>query len=396
MINKMVYKMKFHIERAYIFLCKIICFPFPVKNNKVVFINYHGKGYGDNLKYIANELLEDPSLELVWIVRKDLDISKMDLPKQIKIAYYNSLSGIFEMSTAKVWIANCRKMFCSFKKKSQYYIQTWHAGLALKKVEGDALDKLDWRYRLYAKRDTRYADLMISNSKICTEMYRRAFWYDGEILECGSPRNDILVNNNQDIRRKVRKKIGISETTAIVLYAPTFRNLSDDDPYLHNFEDVKKAFETYINQNQSESYDNVAIFLRLHPNMTDMTGKFQLDSNVVDVSLYADLQELLVACDYLISDYSSTSIEFSMQYKPVFLYMIDYKEYQKERGLFFQVEDLPYIITYSYEDLLNSIQTFDKNKYIDNLRKFFEKVNLKETGNASSTVADRIRKVCLK
>lgn len=38
------------------------------------------------------------------------------------------------------------------------------------------------------KSDNKNIDFMISNSRFCTEMYRNAFRYDGEILEYGTPK----------------------------------------------------------------------------------------------------------------------------------------------------------------------------------------------------------------
>lgn len=43
----------------------------PLNKRKVVFDNFGGRGYGDNPKYIADELLkQDENLVLVWVVEK--------------------------------------------------------------------------------------------------------------------------------------------------------------------------------------------------------------------------------------------------------------------------------------------------------------------------------------
>lgn len=367
---------------------------FPVKPQKVVFINYHGKGYGDSLKYICNVLLsqEEQNLDIVWIVRKELTTQIESIPKGIRIAYYNSFSGIYEMSTAKVWVANCRKLFCAFKKKNQYYIQTWHACMTLKLVEGDAFDKLDRRYRYCAIRDTRYCDLMISNSDVCTKMYRRAFWYKGEILECGCPRNDILVNPPRGLRESLRNHLGIKADEAVVMYAPTFRATKGIDPYIHSFSVLDESLERMIREVYTQ-FASIKYLVRLHPNMSE-NNFFIKESDVIDASAYPDMQELMLIADIVITDYSSTSIEFSMQRRPVFLYMPDIELYQKERGLFFQTSELPYSVAVNLEDLARNIREFNWNDYLTRLDDFLSRNGVQEYGTASRAVADRIITVC--
>ena len=68
-------------------------------------------------------------------------------------------------------------------------------------------------------------DLMISNSKKTTEIYRRALWYSGMMLECGSPRNDIMFKNTSMSIEKVKKCFGIEEqkiVTSIYAVAENF------------------------------------------------------------------------------------------------------------------------------------------------------------------------------
>lgn len=60
---------------------------FPINNKKIVITNFYGKGYGDNCKYIAEEVLRRKlGCDIVWIVKSD---NKMDLPKQIRTVRYD-------------------------------------------------------------------------------------------------------------------------------------------------------------------------------------------------------------------------------------------------------------------------------------------------------------------
>src|SRR5690606_28368099 len=99
-----------------------------------------------------------------------------------------------------------RKVYSPPKRKSQYYIQTWHSPLRLKKIEKDIENNLDESYIERAKIDSKMCDLMISGSDFSWNIYRNSFWYDGEILKCGTPRCDIFFTNNTYIIEKVYKR----------------------------------------------------------------------------------------------------------------------------------------------------------------------------------------------
>lgn len=108
---------------------------FPIKKNKVVVSCYDGKGYGDHGKYICNELLtRDADLEIVWPSGNPEDV----FPAGVRPVKFRSIRAVYEQVTAKIWIDNKRKKDFVRKRKGQYYIQVWHGGLGIKKVEMDA------------------------------------------------------------------------------------------------------------------------------------------------------------------------------------------------------------------------------------------------------------------
>src|SRR5699024_4647257 len=147
-----------------------------------------------------------------------------------------------------------------YKRTEQYYIQTWHGGLGLKKIEGDAPYGMNKRNISFAKRDSSMADLFISNSKHLSDIYKRAFWYEGEILESGFPKNDVLFKDKGKYREKVRKLYGLNETDKILLYAPTFRDGGRVDPY-----DIDFGF---LSNKLNNKLDQKWVFVaKLHPNI---------------------------------------------------------------------------------------------------------------------------------
>ncbi len=359
---------------------------FPIKNNKIVICNYYGKGFGDNGKYIANELIkEKEKYEIVWLLDKKLkNISKF--PEMIRTVNYGSMRALYELATAKVWIDNCRKFFYPPKRKGQYYIQTWHGGIALKKIEKDAEQNLDPQYVKMAVQDSKMIDLFISNSKFCSHMYKNSFWYDGEILECGSPRCDILINGNDSIKKKIKEHYNINYNANLLLYAPTFRSNLNTDVYNIDFYRVIEALK---NKYKGEW----KILVRLHPNVSDKNAFIEYNSSIINATYYDDMYELLLASDILITDYSSTMFEFSLSYKPVFLYAPDVDNYINDRGFYFDINSLPYELAKNNDQLLEIIEKFDEKRYKEKLKIFLSKLEIKETGNASASVAKIINKI---
>ena len=159
----------------------LMCRLFPMKKRKVAVCSYYGRGYGDNAKYIVDKLLDmQKDLQIIWFV-KNSDEAKT-LPEGVIPCQIDTVKSVYHLLTAKVWIDNSRKFFIRFKRKSQFYIQTWH-GFALKRIEKDAQDKLAPSYVKSAKKDSQCIDYIISCSRFMTEIYKHAFWYDGKILE---------------------------------------------------------------------------------------------------------------------------------------------------------------------------------------------------------------------
>ena len=115
-LNKKIYR---GIKKIIAF---ILSFPIlKIDNKKIVFDNFNGKGYGDNPKYIAEELIKEKvDCKIIWVVS---NINE-EIPKEIKKVKYGSIKSLWEYATAKVWIDNVRNYKGVKKKRNQFYIQT--------------------------------------------------------------------------------------------------------------------------------------------------------------------------------------------------------------------------------------------------------------------------------
>jgi len=360
------------------------CRVFPIQNNKVLLMSFCGKGYGGNCKAITEALLVNrPDLDIVWAVNPEFIKT---LPNGVRHVKYNSLRYLYELATAKVWVDDYRKSRAIIKRKGQFYIQTWHGCYALKKIEKDAEGSLSHDYIAGAKHDSKMIDLFVSGCTFFSNTILRAFWYDGEILECGSPRLDSLFRQKQDIRDTVRDMYGILQNQHIVLYAPTFRAGFGMDSYSLDF---MRLIETL----RACNGDDWVILVRLHPNIIKKAELIDYSDSIINASYYADLNDLIITSDIVITDYSSLMFEAAMIGKPVFLFATDIEDYKKDRGFYFELDKLPFPLAQSNEELQKIIKVFNAEEYSNKTKKFFDKLHSFESGRASREVAMRICEV---
>lgn len=363
---------------------------FPVKKNKVVFDNFEGRGFGCNPKYITKALLETKQdIDIVWQL-KDTSIK---MPDGIRCVQYGSWRAAYELATAKVWVDNVRNSRKVRKKKAQFYIQTWHGSIGLKKSEQEVEDSLPENYVKAAKHDGKITDLMISNGKFRTDRFLTCFWYSGEVWECGFPRNDILINPDINIKKSMYENLGIPLNKKIALYAPTFRlNTADAgnpiDIFRFDYEKIRTALENKFG-------GEFVFLLRMHPNIARYRHLFEFTDKIMDATAYPDIQELLAFSDVLITDYSSCMFDSMAAHHAVFLFAKDVENYTKrERGLLFDFHELPCSLAETEDELLKNIAAYSDAEFIIECDAFFNKIGFHEPGNASQRVAELIIQKC--
>lgn len=359
-------------------ICRII----RKSPRKIVCENFGGKGYGDNPKYIVEELLKRGKYDIVWIVDKN---TKYSFPKGIRTVPIGTFRELYELATAKIWIDNNRKELFIHKGNDQYYIQTWHGFYSLKKIERDAEQTLLEEYVKAAIHDGAMTDLMMASCEDRKKLYLKSFWYDGEVMECGSPRNDIFFKKG-NFSEKVRKTFNITRDKKIVLYAPTFRDNHDISSYNLDYDSLCDSLEKKFG-------GEWICLIKLHPAISYKKNQLNFTSRAIDATDYSDIQELFLTSDVLVTDYSDCMFEFSLTYKPVFLYTADLDEYKSTRDFYYDIRDLHYSISLTQDELEQAIAKFDEGIYRKETEEFLKRIGSYETGNASRCVADRIDKV---
>lgn len=368
------------------FLIKILLIIFrllPIKKNKVLFIGYYGAQYGCNPKYLSEYFTkENGNLKIVWAFSNP---SKYSLNNIVKVKYY-SIRYFYELSTSKVIITNYRLPLYFKKRANQTYIQTWHSSLRLKMIENDAIETIPSTYIEMAKNDSRQIDILLSGCEFSTQIFRRAFWYDGEILECGTPRCDMLFKRDNTLINNLKRNLPLSSKTKILLYAPTFRKNNSLDAYDIDFDRLKTTLD---------KDGEWKILIRLHPHLQNLSKKLvEKYDNVIDVTNYDDIQELLLISDILVTDYSSLMFDFIITEKPCIIYASDLAEYlKKDRNLYFDITNLPFPLCQTNNELNQAISEFNYKKHTEAIKSFNRHVGSFEDGQACKKVYDRVMQI---
>lgn len=355
----------------------------PIQRDVIVFENIFGKGFGENPKYIAEEIKRRGLKTRMYWLLKD---SSCELPPYIQKLEYDTQKTEYVLQTAGFIVSNVRRKWRHPKRKKQVYLQTWHGGYAMKRIEKDAEMQLSASYLSQAREDGKYCDAITADCLPIETIFRTSFWLNEncEILRTGTPRCDLLIKGrgNPSIRKKVCDDLTVSEDAYLVLYAPTFRNDHSIEGYIQDFSKIQDAF--------TRNFGKTTILVRLHPNVVQLASSlYQYDpEKLVDATNYPDPQELVLAADCLITDYSSIAFDFSLIEKPVFMIWKDLAAYRAERGLYPIFDELPFQSGETELELASRILSFRQDEYNRALNSFYEKYPSYNVGNAAEQIVD--------
>ena len=358
--KKIIYRL--NLFSALFYLLRIM----PVKKNKILFECSYGRSYGDSPKAIYEYLKKNvgEKFTYVWISEKNCNDR---FPKDVKTVQRDSFKYILEHVTSAIWISNVRKPGFVRKRKTQFYIQTWHAPLGIKRIEKDAVEFMGPQGIKNSINDGQMTDLMICGSDFRKKVYEESFWYDGPVLKIGTPRCDLFFHESaySSVKKSVYQLYRLDESKPTLLYAPTFR-LKNSHYFEHiNFENFSKNYNCLYRFHFIENANSMSI------------------SKGIDATSYPDMQELLIASDILITDFSSSMFDMLIAKKKCVLFVPDLEDYlEKERKTYFDIRTLPFPLATNMEELNSFLVNFDDNKYYTDIEQFTQKVGMEEDGNS--------------
>lgn len=359
------------------------CCGLPVERQKIVFMI--GK-YGGHAKSITEALIgKNSGLELVWLV----DDLKTKLPEGVRPVFIGNWKRyICEMETAYIWVFDILVPEWIRKRKGQIYLQTKHwSGITLKKFYLDDPSTTGTeRERARVRENSRIMDYILVGSSFDQDTCKSGFGYHGDFVRVGSPRTDALFR--ADNRDKVYAEYQIDPAAHTVLYAPTFRY----DKKKRKKSAVQGLDFVRLREKLEQRFGGKwRILFRGHPSLAGRKDERYPEDTVIEVSGYDDSQELVAACDVLISDYSSIMFEAAFAGKAVLLFAPDKGRYPvEERELYIDYDALPFPTAETNEELGTVIENFDHSAYQKRTALFLEQYGIHEDGHASERAAEFI------
>lgn len=365
---------------------------FPLNRRCVVFESYAGTQISCNPYYIYKELYPyQNDLNLIWVLS-----SNVVSPTDIKYVRKNSFSYFYLLSTVKFYVTNTGIPTFLPIRKSQIFINTWHGGGAYKKCgvcDPQTADKNSYKLAKQAADRTTY---FLSSSKAFTQIMSPSKLIPySRFINTGMPRNDMFFHKEEVERYSalVNKNLGISTDTFIVLYAPTYRN-KESNPSFNFILDIPSLTESIKRRFRCAK---VVVLFRCHYFLTQsfLTNN-KADYQLMNVSTYPNMQELLCRANMLISDYSSCIWDYSFTYRPCILFTPDLDNFQNERDFYIPIKKWGFPIARNNSELNEAIELFDETLFKQAMINHHQQLGSYEQGTAaqqvSSLIMDKIKK----
>ncbi|MFG2984817.1 CDP-glycerol glycerophosphotransferase family protein [Streptomyces sp. NPDC048258] len=303
----------------------------PLRSELAVFSAYWHGGYACNPAAIEAKLRElAPRMRTAWICDP---AHAATLPRETAALRPGSAAYWTALARATYLVTNVNFERSLVKRRGQILVQTQH-GTPLKRVG------LDLQDRPAATPTTDFAgllrgadqwDYLLSANRHSTLVWEKAVPSSYTTLEYGYPRNDVFHRATQADVLDLRERLGIAPGTTAVLYAPTHRDYRRSRPDHLDFERVLRDLGPRF-----------TLLVRTHLTYAD-SPEAGLDPHprLIDVSSHPSVEELCLASDALVTDYSSLMFDYAALDRPIVIHADDWEAYEAARGTYFDLRSCP-------------------------------------------------------
>ena len=279
-------------------------------------------------------------------------------------------------------------------RPGQRYLQTFH-GQPFKSMGAKFWrETKHWpEFRVRWESTIRRSDfwsIILTPDAAADKWYRDNYFYQGQILSVGLPRTDpLLAADAQERRQAVRERLGIAPDHIAVLHATTWRedqsqgNNTATDP---SFLDVAALAE--------ELGDGHVILQRSHHSVARSQQDRLAAAGVLNVTDYPEINDLILASDVAILDYSSLRFEVALANVPMVFFVPDLDEYEgRLRGFLFDFEESapgPIVRDSSQVARLVRVPHALRQEFGGAVESFNRRFNANHDGHAAERVVDAL------
>lgn len=361
----------------------------PISADKVLFA-CTTRNCTCNPKYIARELARRrPDLDIVWLMDEAGLRACGEKPETGRAVRMWTWSAYREFATSKVLVENAFQFVTAGippKRPEQRILNTWHGSLGIKRLDTTHTMRIG-----RGKKEAALVDCVLTNSDFEERVFAETMFGTDKMVRAGHPRNDVFFLPDPErlkIRRRVHEALGIPADVHLALFAPTFRDEAfADGKCMYDFDSWQRALE--------ERFDGRwRVLLRLHPldARAVREGLIVLPPEAANGTNYEDIQELLIAAEAGITDYSSWIYDYLLTGRPGFLLAPDRVKYDVDHGLYYPLETTPFPVAGTNAELCAAIRAFDEAKFARDRENFLRDKGCMEDGHASERAVDIIEK----
>jgi len=295
----------------------------PLDPDLAAFAAYWYRGYSCNPAAIHERARElHPRIRGVWVVKESGTV-----PDGIEHVVAGTEAYHDLIARATYFVNNVNWPDHLVKRDGQVHVMTHH-GTPLKKMGMDLAQMPGERNLAGVLRRCRRWDYSVSANPFSTLVWERAYPTRYETLETGYPRNDVLANATAESVRAARERLGIEHGRTAVLYAPTHREYEDDPtPPLDLAAFADGVGEDHVVMARLHYFhDEHPLLRRLHD-----------EGRIRDVASHPSVEELCLAADLLVTDYSSIMFDYAVLDRPIVIHAPDWEVYRERRGTYFDL-----------------------------------------------------------
>lgn len=335
-------------------LIELIIAPFmmliPKNKRKIVFGAWRGKQFSCNPRYLFEYTVRRGGFKCIWVGDRELANAVRSIPGAVFVRK-GSFMAFWHAITAWVYVFNImwEEDIIRFPRYGRVNLVYTTHGYLDKKI-GRLQYNGNGEVNKYRKKSFQW--LRNIQRRVISWLYKTESWcsecselavqkmLEGQqvelrperMLRFGHPRADYFIHygSSVDEKRKQRaiyaKKLNLPMNKKWYLFVPTWRH---EKEYLYSFLASKrrKEIEGLLNE------QNAIIIEKQHPIVLETMLDF--DGQTSDL-LYSidriqarsiDTQGLLMACDRLITDYSSIYFDYVLMNRPVVHFTYDYDHF---------------------------------------------------------------------
>jgi CDP-ribitol ribitolphosphotransferase len=314
-------RLEYLLASALLRLVRLVVMHLPVRPDRVVLATARVSTLDGNLLYLHRAMTaRHPERDYVLL------LEPYSYGLAGKLAYLARLvRGMYHLQTAGLFVVDNAYLpiHVAPHRATSTVVQVWHAAGALKRFGLDTRRPLREPERTFLHR---YYDAVVVGGEWARAPYAAALRTPIErVLALGSARTDFFFDDAAlaAARARVLAAHPALAGRRVVLYAPTFRGRGIGKRAAPGLDAVRL---------RAALPAEYVLVLKTHPNLDPAATPTDGFDVVADPA--GEINEMLAATEILITDYSSSVVEFATLRRPIILLVGDLAEYEVDPGLY--------------------------------------------------------------